>query len=156
MNLVDMLTDKYHLVETVHNFDKDTKPKIFSNYELVKVIIENNKIHFCHNRTKEYKKFLLEQEKQELEEMKLKQLQYERKRHLSEIRSKAQEIIDNREYRKQVKEQNEKNRIKKLNKKRARNNKEYFRKVVIKNLIEQQFHPKNIDKFEGWGFGVDD
>jgi hypothetical protein len=36
------------------------------------------------------------------------------------------------------------------------NNIKKLLECVFNELIEKQFNPKNIDKFEGWGYGLDD
>ena len=34
--------------------------------------------------------------------------------------------------------------------------KSYFKKHVVEELMQKVFHPKNINKFESWGFSLDD
>jgi hypothetical protein len=143
MPLVDELN--YHLVETVHNFDKDTKPRLYSNYELVKSVIENNKIHFCFNRTKAYDEHLIEK-------FRLEEIKQRREDYLRQIRYQSDDFRLYRENKIKLKEKNERKRIKNKYSKIGRNNKKHFRENVLRELIEQVFHPGNIDKFEGWGF----
>jgi predicted O-linked N-acetylglucosamine transferase (SPINDLY family) len=33
--------------------------------------------------------------------------------------------------------------------------KSYFKKHVVEELMQKVFHPKNINKFESWGFSLD-
>jgi hypothetical protein len=145
MNFRFTTTLNYSIIEFTTTFKKGETILVLNNYNFVVLFQRNEGYYIVYNKTPENENVLLEDAKREY-------LQYMKDRHLSELIIKAWGLNYKRELKRQKKEENEKNRIKNINKKKAKFNKKYFRLNVLKELIEIQFHPSNIDKFEGWGF----
>ncbi len=138
-------TLNYIIIEFTKTFKIGETILVLNNHNFIVSFHRNKGCYIVYNKTPEFENILLEEAKKEY-------LQYRKKRHLSELIFKAWEFDYKRELKRKIIEKNKINRIKNINKKQAKFNKKYFRLNVLKELIQIQFHPKNFDKFKGWGF----